>query len=221
MDARVDKICEDIDYYIRYFNKSDNFVGPSIYFHHKTIERMKNHNGLDSLLDDDLFFDYLYATLTSWGLHRMGPHNTKLIDIDEFKNSVRKQKNSLTTLWGISIYDLSIDDAPNMARTLWKLFSAIQVSIAEAKIVSCSKALHHILPNLMPPIDRQYTYRFFYNRNSLSISEEDALEEMYLRLYVIAFANRKKIDNWIGNVFNTSETKVLDNAIVGFVMDEL
>ena len=29
----------------------------------------------------ELFFDYLYATLASWGMHRMGKGKTKLRDL--------------------------------------------------------------------------------------------------------------------------------------------
>ena len=37
-----------------------------------------------------------------------------------------------------------------------------------------SKVLHHVLPDLVPPIDRQYTFKFFYGRTLLSIPEEVA-----------------------------------------------
>jgi hypothetical protein len=221
MDNRIAKISEDIDYYIEYFNKSENFVGPSIYFHHKTLQHKNQHTNLESLLNDDLFFDYLYATLTSWGLHRMGPGNTKLVDIDTMKKSIKAAASKLSTLWELSIYDLTENDATRIADFLWNLFSKLKISIAEAKIVSCSKALHHILPLLIPPIDRSYTFYFFYGRTSLSISEEEALSEIFRRMHKIAVANKQKIDSWVGNGFNTSITKVIDNAIVGYVLDEL
>src|SRR3972149_6281579 len=221
MDKRIEGLCEDIDYYIDFFNKSDNFVGPSVYFHYKTLEQKHTKTTIETLLDDNMFFDYLYATLASWGLHRMGPGNTKLVDIHLLKESIKAEIGLLRKLWGLSIYDLSKNDAIIIANELWKLFSRIQVSIAEAKIVSCSKALHHILPSLIPPIDRSYTYRFFYDRNMLSISENEALKEMYTRLHMIATANRNKIDCWVGKGFNCFVRKVIDNAIVGYVLDEL
>lgn len=89
MDNRIEKLTTDINYYIRYFNKSDNFIGPSIYFHHKTLEQKNKHNDADSLIADNTFFDFLYATLTAWGLHRMGPGNTKLVDINVMKDSIK------------------------------------------------------------------------------------------------------------------------------------
>src|SRR4030066_899680 len=89
MDKRISELSEDIDYYIRYFNKSDNFIGPSIYFHHKTLEQKNKHTTAESLLADNTFFDFLYATLTAWGLHRMGLGNTKLVDINVMKDSIK------------------------------------------------------------------------------------------------------------------------------------
>ena len=45
------------------------------------------------------------------------------------------------------------------------------MSVAAAQIVANSKALHHLLPALVPPIDREYTFRFFYDRTMLTINE--------------------------------------------------
>ena len=78
--------------------------------------------------------------------------------------------------------------------------------------------LHHILPSLVPPIDRSYTLRFFYRRQGLSISEKEAFREMYLEFHRIAVHRKKEILNRLGkNLWNTSETKIIDNAIIGFI----
>jgi hypothetical protein len=101
---------------------------------------------------------------------------------------------------------------------LWGLIQRLRVSKAEARIVANSKLLHHVLPDLVPPMDRQYTYRFFYGRTGLSIDEEVAFREMFGRLLEIAGQNRTSIQATTGTDWNTCPSKVVDNAIVGFML---
>jgi hypothetical protein len=41
------------------------------------------------------------------------------------------------------------------------VIARIKVSTSRTQIVAGSKFLHHVLPDLVPPIDRRYTFRFF------------------------------------------------------------
>jgi hypothetical protein len=45
------------------FEASEAFPGPSLYFHLRAIERRRAHNAVSSLLEDDLFLEYVYAVL--------------------------------------------------------------------------------------------------------------------------------------------------------------
>jgi len=47
------------------------FTGPSVYFHRKT-RRMLDAGSVAECLESESFLETLYATLTPWGLHRMG-----------------------------------------------------------------------------------------------------------------------------------------------------
>jgi hypothetical protein len=92
---------------------------------------------------------------------------------------------------------------------------------AQAKIVAGSKALHHVLTELIPPIDREYTIRFFFHHKSFSRGDEVAFHEMFPYFCRIAIESREKIERRIGQGMNSSVTKVIDNAIVGFVRTRL
>lgn len=201
-----------------YFDTVEPFVGPSSYFHHKALVTRLSYDSITSLLQDELFFDWLYATLTAWGLHRMGPGNAKLRDIKELKASLRQQAAILERLSPRAITTLTPQDARQTTRQVWSVLSALKVSIAEARIVANSKALHHVLPRLVPPIDREYTFNFFYGRNNLTITEEEAFFEIYRELHHIAVNNTQEITSRIGKDWHTSETKVIDNAIVGYML---
>lgn len=221
MRERVKKLSHNFAEYLDFFNASDNFVGPSIYFHNKTLATRQKYVTVKETISSDDFFDYLYATLTSWGMHRMGTGNTKLRHIQELKSGFLLQADSIQRFDGVSITDINRTDVSKISKELWGVLSQLTVSIAEAQIVANTKALHHLLPSLVPPIDRTYTYNFLYNRNMLTLSEGAAFEEMYLCFYDIAIANKELIHASIGTNWNTSETKTIDNAIVGYVLKEL
>ena len=116
------------------------------------------HSSVLTLLDDETYFDSLYATLTAWGMHRMGPGNTKLLDIATIRDGVRKNTKRLEDLQTLNITTVTQDQQEEVIDALWAVLADLWVSVAEARIVANSKLLHHILPGLVPPIDREYTF---------------------------------------------------------------
>jgi hypothetical protein len=220
MDQRVAKLTDGFDGYVRVFGKSERFTGPSGYFHRKTLARRAQHQDIASLLDDDGFFDALYATLTAWGMHRMGPGNTRLRDLAEIRDSIRAQVGGLQALASRDITTVNAADGPKVIEQTWLALTALRVSVAEAQIVANSKALHHLLPALVPPMDRNYTYRFFYGRQMLSIDERAAFGEIFSRLLNVAATRGDEIRALLDNAWNSSPAKVVDNAVVGYLSAE-
>jgi len=177
--ARVKALESNFDNHLKVFTESNRFTGPSWYFHNKTIELSTNAPSIKDLFNNDCFFEYLYATLTSWGLHRMGPGNTKLRELDDIKESLKLQLPAISELSKASLSQLPKQNVKEVAGRAWEVMSGLKVSIAEAQIVANSKALHHVIPRLIAPIDREYTFKFFYSRKNLSIPEEHAFIEMF------------------------------------------
>lgn len=218
--ARIESnVCElevGFQRYLRLFHESGHFAGPSLYFHAKTIEFLLECGSSIKAIWSDDFFDWLYATLTSWGMHRMGPGNTKLLELADIKQSVRVQEAIIKSIQGLSLSTIPSSDFPEVADKVQILIDSIRVSRANARIVANTKCLHHILPALVPPIDRTYTYNFFYGRTNLTIPEPVAFREMFTFLHRIAVEKREVLTSGVGRGWDTSETKVIDNAIVGF-----
>src|SRR5258708_27472919 len=81
---------------------------PSLYFHHKTLAiRLDLGGSIDACLASDPFFESLYATLASWGLHRMGPGNTKLVDLPNMIHSFRRMTDTFRKLEELRIEAMS------------------------------------------------------------------------------------------------------------------
>jgi hypothetical protein len=215
----LESLIKDFSRCVRRFDPSRQFGGPSVYFHLMTIEALSRHPTAVDALGDDAFFDYLYATLASWGLHRMGPGNTKLDDIAELKASFRAQASSIERVQEFQIERLDPSSVAEVARKAWEIMASLRVGIGQTLLVANSKALHHLLPGLIPPIDRNYTLRFFVGRPYIYRGRDaDYFQVLYPLFREIAVRCSTDIHRFIATPFegmNTSVTKVIDNAILG------
>jgi hypothetical protein len=77
------------DYYDRSLTVLNEFGGPSVYFHVQAIKEQ----GLNFMSERHI--EMIYATLASWGMHRMGKTKTKMVKYDTFKQSLGRQRSRL------------------------------------------------------------------------------------------------------------------------------
>jgi hypothetical protein len=217
---RVKELSAKFEDFISAFHAENLFSGPSLYFHHKTLQMRRELGSIEACLASDHFFESLYATLASWGLHRMGPGNAKLVELPIMISGFRQHAENLRRLEGLAIHELQSKNVLHTADLIWSLIRELPVGIGNTKIVSGSKALHHLLPGLVPPIDREYTVQFFLNsKNAIQGAETkqcEAFRLIYPYFAKICVERRTEIDQCLGRGMNTSATKVVDNAIVGY-----
>ena len=216
LEDRVEELCNNFDSYLVEFDWVSPFTGPSIYFHLKTLERSRSI-GTSNALEDTCFFEYLYATLASWGMHRMGPKGAKLVDFADFMKTLQSQKDKILDLQGLKLTHIKKEELENAVNKLWNILSNLKVSSTETQLTAGSKALHHLLSDLMPPIDREHTLRFVYGYNPTYGSEEQRFKKTFPLFWKIGYNEKSAVLQWVGKGFHTSETKVIDNAIVGYV----
>jgi hypothetical protein len=77
------------------------------------------------------------------------------------------------------------------------------------------KPTHHLLPNLVVPMDRQFTGAFFGWTTHDCQKKEDRL---FKSAFVVfrEIAHKAKPSRYTGAGWNTCPAKVIDNAIVGY-----
>jgi hypothetical protein len=221
MDQRVCDLIRNFDSCCDAFDHANLFTGPSAYFHFKTLALRRQHSSAGEAVLDRLFLESVYATLTAWGMHRMGPGDTKLIDFDTMADSFRRLEKPIKELSAFTLTRVQADQVDDVSERVWRVIRELKIGQGLTKIVAGSKALHHVLPELVPPIDREYTLCFFFHHKTLSQGDEVAFREMYPRFHRIACECRGQIEARIGRRMNTSFTKVIDNGIVGFVRTRL
>ncbi len=219
-------------YYKRSLEVLKDFGGPSIYFHIQAIKEQE----ADFLSDRHI--EMIYATLASWGMHKMGdPEFTKakLVNYPDFKNSILNHRDQLKLLSALRIDSCTQDEYASHINQLEKIYYHLKVSISGATIVANSKTLAHILPNLIPPIDRQYTIRFFTqsNKDFFTISGDfkpvnlpQSIQEQFFDFKKYCCGIKVLFDRCDSNLFsidkdsfNTSHPKIMDNLIMAYVKE--
>jgi len=212
VQQRIKELCENIDKYLDIFENNCPFNPRQREYHIKTIHHRFRFSDVISALKDDIFIRNLWETLRVWGL---GTRGSKLLCLNDFKKVLLEHKEYFSELDSIRIDDKNIS-IEKVSVKLWDLMNKARVSRVKNPIVSGSKCFHHILPNLVPPIDREYTRPFFkfwlqYFQNN----PRKAFIYMWKKFVLISY--KVNLDKYVGKTkWCTSITKVLDNAIIGY-----
>jgi DNA-binding MarR family transcriptional regulator len=217
--SRVDDLIAGFSSYVSVFEASEAFPGPSLYFHERAIERRRMHDDAVSLFADEQFLEYVYAMLPAWGMHRMGKQAAKVGPFDAMVGSLRACCADIERLWPCRITSVAPHEVHALSEDVWEVLSRLRVSTSATRIVAGSKALHHVLPDLVPPIDRQYTFRFFTGQLNVSRGDRAAFLEWFPHFCRIGRECGSEIDAIVarGGFMATGPAKVIDNAIMGFM----
>lgn len=201
-------------YYKKAQSVAESFGGPSIYFHEKALEC------IDKEFLSEKHLEYIYATLASWGMHRMGSKGAKMPEYKVFKESILSKEEKLRKWKNLRIETISQKDFDELLNNLTDVCFSIKASTSKSQIVSGSKTLAHILPNLVCPIDRQYTLNFF-NLKPNSNNEQRIFQYVMKSMYEFFQCkdNMKKI-KCSSKPFFRSYPKIYDNLIIAFGKDK-
>ncbi len=145
-------------YFTGSYERFCSFGGPCVYFHEECLRA-----GTEGFLSRR-HVEMLYATLTAWGMHRMGDlktTKTKLTDWNRFNGSILADGDALQQFRSHRMLEMSEPEFAEAVLALKPIYRRLKLSVANASVVVNSKAFFHLFPEFIPPIDRQYTVRFF------------------------------------------------------------
>lgn len=212
-----------ISHFEEAFSRDETFGGPSLYFHFQCIKKYSCVS-LEAKLHDERFFEYVYAVLASWGMHRMGDTATKLRSYHEFKNEIISQRDRLSEIASFQIWKLDPSSLPQVLATLQVILDTMKISKSSAHLVANTKVLHHILPELVPPLDRSYTLAYF-GINTLLPSQKSAgaifkyLFPAFVRVATRLSSRLIQIVDLHEENWHTSPTKIIDNVLIGAMLE--
>ena len=195
------------------YNRSPFDKPGQLELHRQTIRLRCRLGSVQAALRDDSFMKGLRDTLVKWGMDSRGLAG-HLLPLSEFSFRLRNYEDQLIELEGLDIEDGGLS-LQKIGRQLCSLITEMKLSQTKNQIVIGSKALHHILPNLIPPIDREYTRRFFEFWMPQFQYNPDVFQYIWIGFALIARRTHPK--QYVGKgAWFTSKTKVLDNAVVGY-----
>ncbi len=232
VQERIDDLKTRLDTYVCQYERLPYsrapFTGPALHFHLETMRIRHSHERTDTLLQDDSYFQYLYATLTAWALHRLGRGGPKLADFDSFRAAAVSLFDKVSDLFDVTLLGVGSTQADELAQRIALLVSHSHgLTRTKRSLVVNTKAIHHFLPDLIPPIDGNYVIWFFRDNTYVSASQEaDVFQEVFRNYYAIAHCgdNPHTIHDAIcrgragsGMVtWHSSQAKVLDNAVIAY-----
>ena len=198
------------------YYKNETFGGPSLYFHVQSLNAARERQF-------DRFCECAYAMLASWGMHRMGPRGSKMREFADFYSSMQQ-------VWPLAS-QLQGKEPPELAESDWEclrnIFCGIRCMATGTSLVGNSKVLAHLLPNLVPPVDREYTLNFLFGNRQIT-NDLDG-EWRMLRQVLQGFFHpvaadelfRTRSGEWLARRdrfrWDTSRLKILDNVLIGTV----
>lgn len=207
-----------------------SFGGSSVYFHNECLRA-----GTSAFLSER-HIEMLYATLAAWGMHRMGnpkATKTRLTDWDSFYGSIVTEGAALQEFRRHQMLSMSELEYSEAVFALKPQYRAFNLSVSVATVVVNSKALFHLFPEFIPPVDRQYTVRFFTkapeswrdSKGKFQMVNLPADFERQFKLFHETCLGIKRLADRIDagilererTRYGVTPPKALDNAIVNYV----
>jgi len=217
MSSYQDKVVDllaNADKYHRAYYVADTFRGPSLYFHQRAIATR-------DLSERATHFEYVYATLASWGMHRMGRGGSKMQSFETFRRSLEPLEDWIAEAQAFDYRDMNNDRWV----VLKEIFQGIRIMATGTSLVGNSKVMHHILPNIVPPIDREYTLRYLRGNTNIKndLEQEWVLMKGIIQDFFLPVASEvefeRKAKRWMAEStkypWDTSVLKVVDNLVIG------
>jgi hypothetical protein len=143
-----------------------------------------------------------------------GEQGARLAELDRFRASIRRKAEDICRLEEFTIA------APETTLTtilphMSAIIQTLDINDNHTKVVVGTKALRHLLPDLMPPMDGAYTGTFFaWLRPYFQARQNEILREALMVCNELARIYHP--EKLVGAGWRTSAAKILDNAIVAY-----
>jgi hypothetical protein len=216
---RVDDLTSHFSTYLDIFRRENRFTDAQLQSHLRTTALRRQFGNVRDAIGSEEFLGTLRQTLESWG---MNSRAARLADATSFAEAVRKQQQDIASLEDERLDGCSAD-VMVLTNRLWAIIDALGITRTQSRLVAGTKALHHLLPELVPPMDRAYTVVFLgWTPEGLQGREVQFFRKAFPLFANIARAIRPQ--QYVDVEWNSSMTKVIDNAIVGYckhhILDE-
>jgi hypothetical protein len=180
--------------------------GPSIHFYHRVRELRKGHACITSFIGCTTCVEILYATLLAWDMNNRG---AKMDDFPVFQKALINSLPDLLLVESL-VPSFKYNARASIIGALRAAYTSLHLMKTKGRLVSNSKCLHFLFPEVCPPMDRTNTLQKLYGNTAESPAKfTELLDFSYDVLSSIANPGQYLDAQW-----NTCETKLVDNAII-------
>jgi hypothetical protein len=212
--GKVQIILQNADTYHQAYYREENFGDPCLYFHQRALETRQSPSSVEHL-------ECIYATLVAWGMHRLGRGGPKMKGFEVFSKSIIQLEEEIIKAQKYDYRDMNKEKWSGLE----KIFMGIQIMASGTSLVGNSKVMHHMLPNIVPPIDRNYTLTFLHGNTNIfndKTLEWQLMKEVITEFFIPVASDNEfqlRAGDWMRRnkefPWDTSILKIVDNLIIG------
>lgn len=156
----------------------------------------------------------LYDTLVYW---KMNSRGAKLSPYERFKQSIIRNWQMILDLRGHSLCGSSDKEFEELLKKLRELFDSLELTASgKPKLVTFSKTLHFMLPDLVVPMDNTYTLPFLFRSSQVDLRSFDPFEAALREFRSFSMAH-PELTAYLDRASNPNIPKILDNIIIGWI----
>ena len=210
----IDHLLENADRLHAVIKRNPIFSGPSLHFHRAALRPGASYEER---------IEPIYAVLASWGMHRMGAGGPKMLDFPTFRDALLKIRSDVERLAGASYKSASQTEIDELVR----LASSFRVMHTGTWLVANTKVLAHLLPDLVAPIDREYTLRYVVGRKDVASRDEPVLLSHVTARFLWPAAKDPRLQSvaarWMTadeSSWDSSPLKIVDNLLIAAVAEK-
>ena len=160
------------------------------------------------------FIELIYATLIAWN---MNSRRAKLNDFDAFEKTILDNKYLLIKLTDKKLANIQDENVISIFSKLFVNLKLVDKTI-KTSLVTFSKFIHFYFPELIVPIDRAYTCKYFGGSipqdNNSQLKKLFKIENEFLKYQQ---KMNKTLKKYIDKSWNLSVNKIMDNMIIGYI----
>jgi len=194
-----------------FYEPKPPFTDKQLKYHLRVINKLRECEPEErkKLFTNDDFLRLVHGVVKKWVEYR----RAKVVDFERFKNEIKRESFAIFELLPYELNKIDKEKWEEIKHEkLNPLFRRLRVMKGNRQIVGVSKTLHHLLPDLIPPIDNEYILTFYGNK---SLKDEHVSRVLDMFYFICKELNLTEND--LRKKWDTSIPKLIDNAIVGYV----
>ncbi len=209
----VEAVVAGFERYLDVHDANPPYPEEVLALHREVIGYRRSFPSVRAAVRDDRLLTLVWEVLGAFGI---GTRVSRIVEPPEFLAELRHFEEQLARHDRVVLGD---DRSPWSAQRMWRLTEDIDIVGDGARGVAMTLVLHHLLPELVVPIDWRFTAAFFgLDREDYQLSQREIFYSTWQAFERIA--RRVGPERLVGAGWRTSGTKLIDNAIIGYCLDE-